>query len=449
MITVEMDYGRSVASTHPEQHAAAMEQVLAATDAYADQIAMRLRSEPRRASLFRSCFRNTVATTMQPLADGTVFVVTGDIPAMWLRDSAAQIRPYLALARESSAVADLLVSVVRRQLRYVAIDPYANAFNPAPNGACHRRDFPDQSPWVWERKYEIDSLCYPIRSATEIWRATGRTDHLDDTFVAAVRVILQLWRLEQDHPRSKYRFHRRGAEQHDTLSHAGRGAPVAPTGMTWSGFRPSDDACTYGYLIPANAFAAVVLGDLAGLARDVLADDALAAEALSLRGQIVDGIAGHGLVELPGHGTGYAYEVDGMGNALLMDDANIPSLLSLPYLGFCTTDDPHYQANRAWILSRANPWYFSGTAAAGVGSPHTPTGYVWHLALAMQGLTTDDPRERDDILRVMEATDAGTGLMHEGFDVDDPARFTRPWFSWANALYCELVLASLGIDPVP
>jgi meiotically up-regulated gene 157 (Mug157) protein len=413
-----------------------------------EQVAARYPDHPRRAVMFRACLTNTLITTMQPQPDGSVFVITGDIPAMWLRDSSAQVRPYLIPAAGDAALADLLVGVSRRQMQYISIDPYANAFNAEPSGrSWDAADETEMNDWLWERKYEVDSLCYPLQLAYLIWKATGRTDHFDDQFRGAARAVIATWRTEQDHrAHSRYRFVRRNCPPTDTLSHDGLGAPVEPCGMTWSGFRPSDDACTYGYLVPANMFAAVALGYLAEIASAALRDDQLAGAARALEGDIRAGLAAHAIVAHPEYGQIYAYEADGRGNHLLMDDANIPSLLALPYLGWCAPDDPLYLATRRFVLSEGNPFFFRGRAAAGVGSPHTPPRYIWHLALAMQGLTATDPRERTALIELLEATDAGTGLMHEGFDVDDPARFTRPWFAWANSMYSELVLLDCGIS---
>ena len=419
-----------------------MEQFLADVAEYAGRIAESLADTPRRAHLFRACFTDTATTAAPPLADGSVVVLSSDVPAMWLRDSAALMRPYLPLAGQSAAVCDVIAGVVRRQFACIGIDPYANAFNASPSGAHRHRDFADQSPWVWERKYGIDSLCHPICLAADLWRGTGRTDHLDG-FGDVARTVIALWRAEQDHRSSPYAFDRPGAR--DTLPDGGRGAAVGPTGMTWSGFRPSDEPCRYGYLVPSNAFAVVALADIADVAVRVLGDDGLAREAQALGEQLVAGIAHHGTVPIPGAGLVYAYESDGLGHHRTMDDASIPSLLSLPYLGFCPPDDPTYLATRALVLSDANPYHYRGARAQGIGSPQTPAGHVWHLSLAMQGLTTTDPQERLAMLVMMEDTDGGAGLLHEGFDADDPSRFTRPRFPRANALYCELVLSSLGI----
>lgn len=397
------------------------------------------------ARVFERRFADTLVRAITPQPDGTAFLVTGDIPAMWLRDSTAQLAPYLHLAGDCPPLADLLVAVNRRQLDGIARDPYANAFNVGPTGEGHQSDRTDGSPWVWERKYEIDSLCYPLQLAADLWRTTGRTDHLDERFAVAARTAVAVWRTEQDHEnRSPYRFERFDAPASDTLVREGRGALTAPTGMSWSGFRPSDDACRYGFHVPGNAFAAVVLADVARIADEVLGDGDLATEARSLRADVERGIAEHAVVEVGGEEV-YAYEVDGLGGALLMDDANVPSLLALPYLGWCAADDPRYLATRRFLLSDANPTYVAGSAARGIGSPHTPPEHIWPIALAVQGLTATDPEESRALLGTLLATDGGTGAMHESFHRDDPTRYTREWFSWADAMFCELALEVAGL----
>ena len=370
--------------------------------------------------------------------DGTVFVITGDIEAMWLRDSAAQVRPLLVLADELPALVDLVAGVLRAQVEQVLIDPRANAFNAGPTGAVMRRDFHNQSPWVFERKYAVDSLCAPLTLAWLLWRTTGSVDHVNGRFREAATAIVTLWRSEQEHEPGSFVLRRFLSRHGDALSHRGRGAPISRTGMTWSGFRPSDDACVYGYNIPANAFAAVSLERLAELIRG----EPLAKEARTLASEIRDGIARHGVVDDPAAGQIYAYEVDGLGHTLLLDDANIPSLVSLPYLGFCAPDDPLYQATREWALSPRNSLWSDGGSIRGVGSTHTRRGYVWPLAIAMEGLTATDDEEREDALRRLESTVVGNHLFHESIHPRNPARFTRRWFSWADMLYVELVLAA-------
>jgi meiotically up-regulated gene 157 (Mug157) protein len=354
--------------------------------------------------------------------DGTVFVVTGDIPAMWLRDSAAQVRPLLALRHEAPEVVELVAGVLRLQVELVLLDPHANAFT----GPPYR---------VFERKYEVDSLCAPPWLAWSLWRATGSLDHVDERFVAAATSIVALWRREQAHEPGSYRFRRVGRRR-GSLSHGGFGAPFAATGMTWSAFRPSDDRCVYPFNVPQNAFAAVSLERLAELG--VLVD-----ESRALAAELRAAIARHGVVD-----GRYAYEVDGLGHALSLDDANVPSLLSLPYLGFGARDDPVYAATRSFVLSSRNPTWGEGAVVSGVGSEHTRGGWVWPLAIAIEGLTAADDAERERALERVEATATGELLLHEAVDPNDPVRFTRSWFSWADMLYVELVLASAGFAVV-
>lgn len=402
-------------------------------------------NNPKVQSLFGNCFSNTYETTIRPQEDGTTFVITGDIPAMWLRDSAAQVRPYLLLAEHDTNMADMIEGVIKKQIQYIIHDPYANAFNENPTGERYHNDQTEMTPLLWERKYEIDSLCYPIQLAYLFWKSTGTTAHFDVDFKEAMKAIINTWKTEQNHGKdSNYTFVRDNCPAQDTLSHDGRGAPVGYTGMTWSGFRPSDDACVYGYLVPANMFAVVVLKQLAEMANDVLQDVNLAKTATDLASEIDCGIQTYGKVEHPEFGTIYAYETDGLGNHILMDDANVPSLLSAPYLGYCDMDDPVYQNTRKFLLSDHNPYFYKGNVAEGIGSPHTPNRYIWHIALAIQGMTANTIEEKRRILETFQNTDADTDFMHEGFHVDAPEEFTRPWFSWANSMFSEFLLHMCG-----
>jgi len=416
------------------------------------EVLARATEEVRRATgdqviayMFQRSMAENLPAVAERLPDGTTFVLTGDIPAMWLRDSAAQLRPYLVLCADDPGLQDVLIGVLHRQLEYIAIDPYTNAFNREANGAGHTTDETVMSPWVWERKYEIDSLCYPIELAYRLWRITGRDDVIDERFRTAANAILELWTIELDHEtRSQYRFQRHDEAPTDTLVREGRGRLTVPTGMSWSAFRPSDDATEHGFNVPGNMFASVVLGYLQAIASEVLGDESLAARAKELKAGIDEGIAEHGIVEHPTFGRVYAYEVDGAGERLLMDDANMPSLLSLPMTGFAAADDPTYLATRSLLLSPENPYYYSGTHASGIGSPHTPPSHIWPIALAVQGLTSTSAEERQNLLELLRDTTGGTGRMHESFHCDDPTVFTREWFSWANAMFCELALAHAG-----
>lgn len=386
--------------------------------------------------VFRDCFLNTLETTVQA-QPGDTFVITGDIHAMWLRDSTAQVLHYLRFA-DAEPVAQLVEGLIARQAKCVLIDPYANAYNREPNDFKPYDDTPRASDWVWERKYEVDSLCYPVWLAWRFYKKTGRTGFMTESFAEMLRTIVDVFRTEQNHAESDYRFQRTNCPPSDTLPHEGRGEPVAVTGMTWCGFRPSDDACRYGYLVPSNLFAAQELRHLAEFAR-MLNDEALASDAEALSDEIRAGVEKYGHVEHPAFGDIYVYETDGLGHYNLMDDANVPSLLALPYLGVCAKDDPTYLRTRAFVLSHENPYYNEGRLAKGVGSPHTPEGYIWPIALCVQAMTTDDNAEVAALLDTLMHTHAGCECMHESFDPDAPEKFTREWFAWANSMFGELV----------
>lgn len=405
---------------------------------------------PALAPLARQCFLNTMETTVTQLSDGSFFVITGDIPAMWLRDSAAQLKPYLKYAGADEELKKIVRSVIGKYAFYVNLDPYTNAFNSAELGQrwsdADRSNF--MSGWIWERKYEVDSLCAPLYLTHEYYTVTHDQSIFTPELRSMLNVILATFRTEQRHGESSpYWFVREDAPvPSDTIPMHGKGRPVNFTGMTWSGFRPSDDSCKFGYLIPANMMAVVALRKAAELAEEGFGDVALKAELLELSDEIEDGIETYGVVDHPKYGKIYAYETDGFGNYNLMDDANSPSLLAIPYLGYRPADDPVYQNTRRFIFSEDNPYYYSGTAARGVGSPHTPPRYIWHIGLCMQILTSTDAAEKRECLDMISRTHAGTNFMHEGFDVDDPAKFTRPWFAWANTLFAQTLAQEVGLE---
>jgi len=402
--------------------------------------------EPKLLPFFRQCYLNTLQTTVQVDDDGTSFVITGDIPAMWLRDSTAQIRPYMPLAAEDESIRNVITGLIRRQAKYILIDPYANAFNQEANGHGHQDDKTQMNAWIWERKYELDSLCYPVQLLNDYVKTTHDQSIFDENIHKMLQAVVATMKTEQYHDQlSTYTFDRVGVAS-DTLPLGGRGTRTNFTGMVWSGFRPSDDSCKFGYLIPANMFAAVILEYLSKFAREIYHDEALAHAADQLRTEIRFGIETYGIVNHPRFGQIYAYETDGYGNYNLMDDANVPSLLSMPYLGYCASDAPLYQNTRAFVLSSENPYYFKGHYAQGVGSPHTPQGYVWHIGLIMQGLTSTDTTEQDALIQMLLSTTADTNFMHESFHPDDPVQFTRSWFAWANSLFGEFILRHLHLN---
>lgn len=396
---------------------------------------------PGLAPLAKQCFLNTIETTVTQLEDGSYFVITGDIPAMWLRDSAAQLKPYVPYAKEDEDLQAILRSVIQKYTFYVRLDPYTNAFNSKPQRGYTEDDRSNfQSGWIWERKYEVDSLCAPLYLAHQYYQVTGDKSIFTEEFRLMIQTIANTFTTEQRHDRSPYWFVREHAwAPSDTLPMNGRGRPVNFTGMTWSGFRPSDDSCKFGYLIPSNMMAAVALDYAGELLQAGFEDPALEARCESLAAEIRDGIETYGVCDHPKYGRIYAYETDGFGNYNLMDDANSPSLLSIPYIGYKPAEDPIYQNTRRFVLSQDNPYYFVGKAAKGIGSPHTPPRYIWHIGLVMQILTSLDPAEKRECLDMLARTHAGTNYMHEGFDADDPARFTRPWFAWANTLFAQML----------
>lgn len=396
-------------------------------------------------ALFENCYSNTLGTTVAfDDADGRAdtFIITGDIEAMWLRDSTAQIWCYLPLAAEDAQLRRVVAGVINRQTDCILIDPYANAFNREPSGGQWQGDHTRMVPEVYERKWEIDSLCYPIRLAHGYWQTTGDLSPFDARWLAAMRTVVRTFREQQrkDGEHGPYYFQRTAREAMDSLPIRGYGNPVAPVGLICSAFRPSDDATIFPFLIPSNLFAMVSLRQLAALLAALRDAPELAADCRQLAAEIEAAVAAHGIHKHPRYGRIYAYEVDGYGGRVFMDDANVPSLLSLPYLGCCAADDPVYLATRRFVLSEDNPWFFKGRAGEGVGSPHTGFDRVWAIGITMRALTSTDDEEILTCLRLLEWSTAGTGYMHEGFDLDNPADFSREWFAWANSLFAELLL---------
>ncbi len=400
--------------------------------------------DPELAWLFENCFPNTLDTTVRTgTIDGKpdTFVVTGDIHAMWLRDSTAQVWPYLPLARDDRKLRTLIEGVVRRQTRSILIDPYANAFNFGATGSEWAKDLTKMKPELHERKWEIDSLCYPVRLAHGYWKQTGDGSCFDAEWRKAAALIVRTFREQQRlHGRGPYRFQRVTAVPGDSLPQNGYGNPTRPCGLIHSGFRPSDDACIFPFLIPSNLFAVTALDQLCEIHATELQDAAAARDCADLAAQVRAALAKYATAVKPNYGEVYAYEVDGFGNQLFQDDANVPSLLSLPYLGCVKPEDPLYLRTRKLVLSEDNPYYFRGKAAEGLGGPHSGADMIWPLGIITRALTTRDEKEIAACLATLQATHAGTGFMHESFSKDDAAKFTRAWFAWANTLFGELIL---------
>ena len=394
-------------------------------------------------NMFYDCFVNTIDTTVN-IGDNDTFVITGDIPAMWLRDSTSQIEHYLPFVKEYPLLGEMFRGLINRHIHCIKIDSYANAFNIEDNGNKWDNDITKDSPWVWERKYEVDSMCYTVRMIYKYWKKSSDESFFNEDIRDVFKTIISQFKKEQRHfEESDYRFTRLNCPYQDTLHNNGLGNEVSYTGMTWSGFRPSDDACKYGYLVPSNMFAVVALRYIEEIAEKIYYDHKLAESAKKLSNEIEDGINKFAVVEHEKYGKIYAYEVDGRGNAILMDDANVPSLLSIPYIEYRTYDDEIYQNTRKFILSKDNPYYYEGKDAKGIGSAHTPENYIWHIALSIQGLTTECKQEKMELLKTLISTDGGKGLMHEGFNCDDSHEFTREWFAWSNSMFANFVYETL------
>jgi meiotically up-regulated gene 157 (Mug157) protein len=401
-------------------------------------------ADPALARLFVNCFPNTLDTTVEPGAfEGKpdTAVLTGDILAMWLRDSSAQVWPYLPLAKNDRALRDLLEGVIRRQARCILIDPYANAFMAdlnAPPLPWSLKDKTELKRGVGERKWEIDSLCYPIRLSHGYWRQTGDSGPFDQRWHEAMRLIVETFRVQQrKHGDGPYRFQRDSDVSTETLPAAGLGNPVRPVGLIASGFRPSDDACIFPFLVPSNLFAVTSLRQLAEMAHAILHDDTLANDATSLAAEVERALRQHAIATAP-EGTIWAYEIDGYGSQLLMDDANVPSLLGLPYLS-SSPDAALYARTRAFCWSDRNPWFFRGTAGEGIGGPHVGRDMIWPMSQIICALSSTSPQEIRRSITMLKGVAADFGFMHESYFKDDPRRFTRAWFAWANTLFGELL----------
>ncbi|HZO92775.1 MAG TPA: glycoside hydrolase family 125 protein [Candidatus Baltobacteraceae bacterium] len=373
--------------------------------------------------LYVTAFDETIQRHAISTRDGTTYVSTGDIDSEWLRDASATVRPYIGISVKDEQMQRTLRGVVARQAKYILIDPYANAFS---------RNYK-----VVERKFEVDSLLYPVWFSYDYWKRTGDRSIFTPELHRAFGRVLDTLRVEQRHnSRSRY--------TNPQLADNGRGTPTRFTGMVWTGFRPSDDPARYHYNIPVNMFATVVMRDMTSIARDVWRDNRMAENAWGLSVEIQRGIEQYGTLDLKPFGRIYAYEVDGLGHANVMDDANVPSLLSIPYFGYLPKTNSLYLATRAFVLSDRNPYFFKGKYAQGVGSPHTPHGYVWPLALCVEALTATNEAEVDRVFGYIAASDVGDHRLHESFNADWPEAYTRQDFAWPNALYAELVLTRRG-----
>ncbi len=395
--------------------------------------------------MFENCFPNTLDTTVKFYHKNNkpfTYVITGDIDAMWLRDSSAQVYPYLNLANEDKKLKDLLKGVINKQVECVLLDPYANAFFDDPHKISEwKDDVTDTKPGIHERKWEIDSLCYVMRLSYNYWKTTGDSSVFDADWKKVMLLILQTFKVQQrKDSKGSYSFERANGNPLDTQFGKGFGNPTKKVGLIHSMFRPSDDATFYPFLISSNMFAVVSLRETAEIFSKILKDENSSNQFKNLAKEVDEAIQKYAILNHPTAGKIYALEIDGFGNALFMDDANVPNLLSIPYLGYASKDGEIYKNTRKFSLSHANPWFSEGKFAKGIGGPHIGEHKIWPLGLIMQALTTDNDEEIIACLKMLKGTHAGTGFIHESFDVDNPKDFTRSWFAWANTLFGELIL---------
>lgn len=406
---------------------------------------------PKLAWMFENCFPNTLDTTVRYRKtngkDDTV-VYTGDIHAMWLRDSGAQVWPYVQLANSDPELKAMLAGVIRRQFKCIIIDPYANAFlDPHDPNPDHQwmSDMTDMRLELHERKWEIDSLCYPIRLAYHYWKTTGDASIFDEEWLQAIQLVLQTFHEQQrKNGNGPYKFQRKTERQLDTMNNDGWGNPVNPVGLIASAFRPSDDATTFQFLVPSNFFAVTSLRKAAEILATVNKKPELAEKCRNLAQEVETALKKYAIFNHPKYGQIYAFEVDGFGNQYFMDDANVPSLLAMPYLGDMDANDPIYQNTRKYVWSKDNPYFFKGTAGEGIGGPHIGYDMIWPMSIMMKAFTSRDEKEIQTCIKMLMDTDAGTGFMHESFNKDNPEKFTRAWFAWQNTLFGELILKQVN-----
>ena len=440
-IALPADNIRTTRRPAPEQRLFASESI----EKKIKEVKALLRDAPYLAWMFENCFPNTLDTTIHYSTtedgDDDTFVYTGDIHAMWLRDSGAQVWPYVPFAKTDEKLRKMVRGTILRQLKCICIDPYANAFNFGPTGSEWESDYTTMTPYLHERKYEIDSLCYPIRLAYYYWKVTGDTSIFGDLWMEAVSKILKTFREQQRKgDKGPYRFMRNTNRQYDTVCNDGYGNPVKPVGLISSVFRPSDDATVFLFLVPSNFFAVSSLRKIAEVLTTVNHNATFASDFTLLADEVENALKQYAICHHPKYGDIYAYEVDGFGNQLLSDDANVPSLLAMPYLGDVDIDDPIYQNTRRFVWSEDNPYFFRGRAGEGIGGPHIGYDMVWPMSIMMRAFTSQDDKEIATCLQMLVDTDNGTGFIHESFHKDDAAQFTRSWFAWQNTLFGELVL---------
>ncbi|KAH8879436.1 Six-hairpin glycosidase-like protein [Thozetella sp. PMI_491] len=439
--------------------------------------------DPDLARLFENAFPSTTDTTVKFHTNGTSekeqaeraanprikqgawegphsFIITGDIIAEWLRDSTNQLSPYQPLAKKDKAIYNLVLGAINTQSEYVIESPYCNAFQPPPiaglkvsmNGQDDVVHPAYEPSFVFECKYELDSLGHFLALANDFNDHTGSTEFMNDRWYEALDTVLRVLEEQSQstfnpetgmYKRNEYTFQRRTNTGTETLNLNGVGNPLNNgTGLVRSAFRPSDDATILGFFIPANAMMAVELKRLSSVLRSTgkHRDSVLAQTIDRWSTRIANGIWEHGVVSHRKYGDVFAYEVDGYGSAIIMDDANYPSLLALPLMGFVARDDKTYVNTRKMLLEKTgNPYFLEGVEFKGIGGPHIGLRNAWPMSLLIQAQTSDDDAEILECLG-MVLQSSKLGLVHESVDVNMAASYTRSWFAWANGVFAETIL---------
>ncbi|KAI0148310.1 glycoside hydrolase family 125 protein [Hypoxylon sp. NC0597] len=450
-------------------HSDAIEQVI-------QDVTSRMK-DPDLARLFENAFPSTTDTTVKFHTTGTKakkkpkrssfdegmwegphsFIITGDIIAEWLRDSTNQLSPYQPLAKKDPAVYNLILGAINTQSEYVIESPYCNAFQPPPisglpvshNGQDDAVHPVYEPSFVFECKYELDSLAHFLALGNDFNDHTGSKEFLTPRWYLALETLLNV--LEQQsmstfdpetgrYRRNEYTFSRNTNTGTETLNLRGVGNPLNNgTGLVRSAFRPSDDATILGFFIPANAMMAVELKRTANILKEA-GKNVLAQTVETWSQTITNGVWEHGIVRHSTYGNVFAYEVDGYGSSILMDDANYPSLLALPLMGFLAPDDKTYQNTRRMLLSKSsNPYYLTGREFQGIGGPHIGLSNAWPMSLLIQAQTSDDDEEITECLKLVLKS-SKLGLIHESVDVNLIHSYTRSWFAWANGVFAETIL---------
>lgn len=412
--------------------------------------------DPDIARIFSNCWPNTLDTTVAAYdfndpSNLDSFIITGDIYALWLRDSQNQVQTYIPYAFNDTNLTNLIEGLIQRQANSIILDPFANAFNFNASGEGHQADQrkPPMNLYIFEGKYELDSLMSFLKVSYWHYRYSGDKavkKFANSAWLAAVASVLKTVNTMQiDDGQTEnppYTFERNSLNSLDTLPLSGRGPPVKPFGLSRSLFRPSDDAVTHAYNLAGNMMACVELKHLSELLQ-VIGEEKLKSDADKIGAEIC-GAIDEVLQKLD---TSIPYEVDGYGGTLFMDDANIPSLLSIPILGFMSSSHNIYKKTRDQVFSLNNPYFYKGVSGFGVGGPHEGRNFAWPMSLIVAAMTSNNDEEITELLNVLKTTTANTGLMHEAFNVHDASDFTRSWFAWANGLFGELILQLIVTKP--